>query len=200
MPAPSKSTTFEERINFPQHLSPEEPLATREDGQDELTCLGGVLETTPLGGVVGIDVGGVKFINYSFSDECFGNLCGRLQSGEYPERFVVLIASREDMENRLQDISIALKHRKLAMLWVTNEDVSEVDFVGELSEALKETLKAVEPGDTNEVLANKLGIKPTACVNRTDKLTKMRLLRKKLHAGEYGYKQYEFAPVLPTSR
>ncbi len=199
MPAPTKSRTFK-KITFPQYLSPKKPLATREDGQDQLTQLGEILKQTPLGGVVGIDVGGVKFINYSFSDECFGNLCGRLQSGEYPERFVVLIAPAEHMENRLQDISIALKHRKLAMLWAMDEDISEYDFVGELSEALKETLKAVEPGDTNEVLAKKLGIKPTACVNRTDKLTKMRLLRKKLHAGEYGYKQYEFAPVLPIPR
>lgn len=85
------------------------------------------------------------------------------------------------------------------MLWLTHRDASEYDVVGELSEALKETLRAVEPGDTNEILADKLNIKPTACINRTDKLTKMRLLRKKLHAGEYGYKQYEFAPVLSPS-
>ncbi len=86
------------------------------------------------------------------------------------------------------------------MLCTPDEGAAEYDVVGELSEALKETLKAVEPGDTNEVLADKLHIKPTACINRTDKLTKMRLLRKRLHAGEYGYKQYEFAPVLPTPR
>lgn len=200
MPAPSKSTIFEKKINFPQHLSPKDPLATREAGQVQLARLGEVLEDTQAGEVVGIDVSGVEFINYSFSDECFGNLCGRLQSGEFPDRFVVLVAPEEGMENRLQDISIALKNRKLAMLWIAHEDAPEYDLVGELSEALKETLKAVEPGDTNETLAGKLNIKSTACINRTDKLTKMRLLRKKLHAGEYGYKQYEFAPVLPARR
>ncbi len=197
--APGKTTPFEEIFPFPQLRSPEAPLATREDGQEELARLGEALEGVRPGGVVGVDVSGVEFINYSFSDECFGNLAGRLQSGEHPERFVVLVAPKKDMENRLQDIEVALKNRKLAMIWAEDEDASEYDVVGELSEALRETLKAVEPGDTNDVLAEKLAIKSTACINRTDKLTKMRLLRKKLHAGEYGYKQYEFAPVLPAS-
>lgn len=195
-----KTAVFEEIYKFPRYRSPEDPLATREDGQNELTHIEGALEDTQPGGVVGINVSAVKFINYSFSDECFGNLAGRLQSGEYPDRFVVLIAPEKDVENGLQDIAVALKNRKLAMLWTAGEDASEYDVVGDLSEPLKETLKAVEPGDTNEILAEKLNIKSTACINRTDKLTKMRLLRKKLHAGEYGYKQYEFAPVLPTSR
>lgn len=197
--APGKSKIFEEIVQFPQHRSAHDPLATREDGQEQLALLEEVLERTAQGGVVGINVGEVEFINYSSSDECFGNLCGRLGSGEYPERFVVLVAPEEAMGNRLEDIAVALTRRKLAMLWTPREDAPGYDVVGDLSEALKETLKAVEPGDTNEVLAEKLNIKPTACINRTDKLTKMRLLRKSPHVGEYGYKQYEFAPVLPAS-
>lgn len=199
MYAPGQTKIFEEIVQFPQHRSAGEPLATREDGQEQLALLGEVLERTPPGGVVGINVGGVEFINYSSSDECFGNLCGRLRSGEYSDRFVVLVAPEEAMGNRLEDIALALQSRKLAMLWMPREDALSYDVVGDLSEALKETLKAVEPGDTNEVLAEKLNIKSTACINRTDKLTKMRLLRKSPHVGEYGYKQYEFAPVLPAS-
>lgn len=200
MPASSKTIGLEKVHSFPCCLSADALLANREYGEKERACLEETLEAAEPGEVVGIDVGQVRFINYSFSDECFGKLCGRLQSGEYPDRFVVLIAPEEELENSLYDISIALKNRKLAMLWLTHRDaVSEYDVVGELSEALEETLRAVEPGDTNEILADKLNIKPTACINRTDKLTKMRLLRKKLHAGEYGYKQYEFAPVLSPS-
>lgn len=199
MPAPSKPTVLKEEFTFPLCLESDALLANREDGQKERACLEEALENTEPGDVVGVNVGRVKFINFSFADECFGTLCGRLQSGEYPDRFVVLIAPKEDLENKLQDISIALKNRKLAMLWLANQDASEYDVVGELSEALKETLRAVEPGDTNEILADKLGIKPTACINRTEKLSKMRLLRKKLHAGEYGYKQYEFSPVVTPS-
>lgn len=199
MPAPSKSIGLEKVLSFPLRLSEKDLLANREDGERERVCLEEEIEAIEPGGVVGVDVGQVRFINYSFSDECFGKVCGRLQSGEYPDRFVVLIAPREELETSLHDIYIALKNRKLAMLWITHQDALEYGVVGELSEALKETLRAVEPGDTNEILAAKLNIKPTACINRTDKLTRMRLLRKKLHAGEYGYKQYEFAPVLPPS-
>lgn len=195
MPVSSNTMGLEKVLDFPCCLPADDLLANREDGEKERACLEEALAAAGPDEVVGIDVGQVKFINYSFSDECFGKLCGRLQSGEYPDRFIVLIAPEEELENSLYDVSIALKNRKLAMLW-THHDASEYDVIGELSEALKETLRAVKPGDTNEILANKLNIKPTACINRTDKLTKMRLLRKKLHVGDYGYKQYEFAPVL----
>ena len=198
MPTHSMLARLEE-LQFPRCLSKGELLATREQGESERACLEKDLGNAQPGEVLGINVGRVRFINYSFSDECFGKLCSRLQSGEYPDRFAVLVAPREDMENRLQDISMALKNRKLAMLWLSCPDDPEGDVVGELSENLKQTLRAVRPGDTNEVLAEKLNIKLTACINRTDKLTKMRLLRKKLHAGEYGYKQYEFAPIVTIS-
>lgn len=200
MPAPSKSPVLGALLDFPQRLSPEDPLATREDGQAELACLENALETAALGEVVGVDVSGVKFINYSFSDACFGTLCGRLHAGEHSDRFVVLVAPREDFENRLQDISVALKNRKLAMLCLADPgDPSTQEVVGELSESLKETLRAVEPGDTNEALAERLNIKLTTCINRTDKLSRMRLLRKSERARESGYRQYEFSPVLPFS-
>lgn len=195
-----KSAALEEVRQIPLCLPSDFLLATRQDGSKERACIEKELEDLAPGRTLGLNLGKVEFINFSFADECFVNLCGRLQAGEHLDRFVVLIAPKENLENELYDISVALKARKLAMLWLSDEEASECDVVGELSEALKETLRAVEPGDTNEVLAEKLNIKPTACINRTDKLTKMRLLRKKLHVGEYGYKQYEFAPVLPSHK
>lgn len=200
MPAPSKSSVFEVLLKFPQRLDPEDPLATREDGHEELACLEKTLDAAAPGEVVGVDLSQVRFINYSFSDECFGKLCGRLQAGEHPDRFVVLVAPQKDLENRLQDISVALKNRKLAMLCLADsEDPSTQEVIGDLSESLKETLRAVRLGDTNEVLAERLNIKLTTCINRTDKLSRMRLLRKSEHAREVGYRQYEFSPVLPFS-
>ncbi len=197
MPAPSKPAVFEVPVDFPRCLSPRDPLATREDGQKELSCLENVLSSAAPGEVVGVDVSGVRFINYSFSDECFGKLCGRLQAGEHPDRFVVLVATREDLENRLQDISVALKNRKLAMLCLEDPgDSSTQGVVGELSESLKETLRSIQPGDTNEDLAERLNIKLTTCINRTDKLSKMRLLRKYERTRESGHRQYELSPVL----
>lgn len=200
MPAPSKPAVFDMLLHFPQCISEEEPLATREDGQRELSRLEEALETAAPGEVVGVDVSGVRFINYSFSDQVFGKLCGRLWAGEHPDRFVVLVAPLQDLENRLQDIPVTLKNRKLAMLCLADpEDPSTQEVVGELSKSLKETLKAVRPGDTNEDLAERLEIKLTTCINRTDKLSRMRLLRKSERARESGHRQFEFSPVLPFS-
>jgi DNA-binding IclR family transcriptional regulator len=70
--------------------------------------------------------------------------------------------------------------------------------IGELPKSLEDTLNVVEAGDTNEALAGRLGINLTTCNNRTDRLVKLRLLRRTLHQGELGYKQYEFAPVLAS--
>lgn len=200
MPAPSKQSVFEVLLDFPRCVSREEPLATREDGKEELGCLEDALENVAPGKVLGVDVGGVSFINYSFSDACFGTLCGRLRAGEHAERFVVLVASSEDLDNSLHDISVALKSRKLAMLCLSDPgDVSTQDVVGELSESLKQTLWAVRPGDTNDELAERLNINLTTCINRTEKLAKMRLLRKSERIKESGYRQYELAPVLSST-
>jgi hypothetical protein len=200
MTAPSTSSIFEVLLNFPQRLSPEQPLATREDGQEELACLENVLREVAPGEVVGVNASQVRFINYSFSDECFGNLCGRLHAGEHPDRFVVIIAPHEDLKNRLQDVSVALKNRKLAMLCLTEPgNIFSQEVVGELSESLRETLSAVRVGDTNEDLAERLHINLTTCINRTEKLSKMRLLRKSERVKESGYRQYELSPVLSHS-
>lgn len=201
MPAPSKSITFNILLDFPLRRRPEEPLATRETGQEELAALENELDAATTGDVVGVDVTSVRFINYSFSDECFGKLCGRLLSGEHKDRYVVLIAPDHTFEDQLQDISVALQNRKSAMLCSADrEDPSGQKIIGELSENLRETLRAVQPDDTNEVLAAKLNIKLTTCINRTDKLSKMRLLRKSEHAADTGHRQYKFSPVLPVSQ
>lgn len=200
MPAPSTSMVFNVLLHFPLQRPWEEPLATREAGQEELAALENRLGDATPGDVVGVDITKVRFINYSFSDECFGKLCGRLQSGEHKDRFVVLIAPDNTFEDQLQDISVALKNRKSAMLCSADrEDPSDQRIIGELSENLRETLRAVQPGDTNEVLADKLNINLTTCINRTDKLSKMRLLRKSEHAADTGHRQYKFSPVLPVS-
>lgn len=85
MTAPSKQSVFEVLLDFPRCVSREEPLATREDGKEELGCLEDALENVAPGEVLGVDVGDVSFINYSFSDACFGTLCGRLWAGEHAE-------------------------------------------------------------------------------------------------------------------
>jgi hypothetical protein len=194
------SSVLHKIVEFPCELGPDDLLGDRESGRRERALLEEDLEGIGPGEVLGVDVQQVRFINFTFSDECFGKLVENLRSGEHPDRFVVLIASEEDLEEKLADVAISLAARKLAMLWLTDpEDASDQRIVGELPKYLEDTLRAVKPGDTNEALAKRLGINLTTCNNRTDKLVKLRLLRRKLHEGGLGYKQWEFAPVLsPT--
>ncbi len=175
-------------------------MAGRKRGEEERLRLEKELRSVDDGAVLGIDVGQVLFVNHSFVDECFGALVRKLFSGEYKDRFVVLVASPEEQAEMLEDVSISLERRKLAMLCSGQDGEKDSTYIiGELPEYLRSTLNAVEPGDTNESLAEKLNIKLTTCSNRTDRLAKLRLLRKQLRSGELGYKQFEFSPVLPPA-
>jgi hypothetical protein len=187
-------------VTFPQTKEPETPLGNRQLGEEERAQLERKLTEAEPGEIVGIDARRVEFLNYTFADECFGKLFNRMRAGEFGDRFAVFVADESTFEDELKDVSVALAARKLAALCV--EDPARTEdwrIVGELPESLKDTLDAVEAGDTNETLARRLGIQLTTCNNRTDRLVKLRLLRRTLHRGDLGYKQYEFAPVLATS-
>jgi hypothetical protein len=188
------------RVGFPIQLEADEPLATRQAGAKERALLERELEKAEPGDIVGVDVRHVQFINYTFSDECFGKLIDGLRLGHHPERFVLLLATPEGLEEKLKDVAVALAGRKLAMVWLADpQDTDDQGIVGDLPKYLEDTLRSVKPGDTNHTLAERLGINLTTCNNRTDKLVKLRLLRRKLHEGGLGYKQYEFTPVLPPT-
>ena len=196
MPTLNGSTLLEV-MEFPRSLPPDYPLGDREVGAHERALIEQKLENVKPGETLGVDTRRVKFINYTFSDECFGKLASNLRAGDLGDRFVVLVATRKQADDTLKDVSLALVGRKLAMLCVADpEDPSDPYVIGELPEYLRDTLEAVKPGDTNELLANRLGINLTTCSNRTDKLVGLRLLRRKPHAGKFGYKQYEFTPIL----
>ncbi len=187
-------------VEFPQTQKSDAPLGNRELGEKERTLLEREVGEAKTGEIIGIDARRVEFLNYTFADECFGKLFDRMRAGEFGERFAVLIADESKLEEELKDVSVALAARKLAMLRVDDPSRTEEWYViGDLPRSLEDTLKAVEPGDTNEILANRLGINLTTCNNRTDRLVKLRLLRRSLHQGNLGYKQFEFAPVLTPS-
>lgn len=190
-----------ELVGFPGFLPPTAPLGTRELGRRERARLQATLDARPAGAVVAVDLRRVELVNHAFSDECFAVLLERMRAGEHPGRFVVLVAPPEALADPLANVPIVLARRDLAVLCLREpEGVSPPDVAGQLSERLADTLRAVLPGDTNEALAEKLGIGLTACANRTAKLARMRLLRKgPRRKGALGYKQYEFAPVLPEA-
>lgn len=198
MPTASHATT--KRVEFPLTQEPDTPLGNRQLGREERTLLEREVANAKPGEIIAIDARKVEFLNYTFADECFGKLFSRMSAGEFGERFAVLVANEPKLEEELKDISVALAARKLAVLCI--DDLTRtVDWrvLGNLPKSLEDTLVAVQAGDTNETLASRLGINLTTCNNRTDRLVKLRLLRRSLHLGDLGYKQYEFAPVLNSS-
>jgi hypothetical protein len=197
---PTASRATIKVVKFPQTQEPNAPLGNRQLGEEERILLEREVAKVSPGEIVGIDARQVEFLNYTFADECFGKLFNRMRAGELGERFAVFVADESRLEEELKDVSVALAARKLAVLCVDDPTRAEDwRIMGELPKSLEDTLEAVEAGDTNETLANRLGINVTTCNNRTDRLVKLRLLRRTLHQGDLGYKQYEFAPVLATS-
>lgn len=172
-------------------------LAGRKGGATERTRLRQMIESYEPGSVLGLDVRAVDFMNFSFADECFGALAQEMYAGENKDRYVVLIVSPGEQEDILEEIQVSLERRKLAMFYANKaEGSADLRVVGELPDYLAHTLQSVQPGDTNEALAERLDIKLTTCSNRTDKLAKLRLVRKRRRQGGLGYKQFEFFPVL----
>ncbi len=137
-------------------------------------------------------------MNFSFADECFRVLAQELSAGEIEDRYVVLIVSPGEQEDLVEEIQISLERKKLAMFLAEASEGGPADLriIGGLPDYLEHTLSAVRPGGTNEKLAERLGLNLTTCSNRTDKLAKLRLLRKRRRRGSLGYKQLEFFPVL----
>jgi hypothetical protein len=197
---PTASRATIKVVKFPKTREPNAPLGNRQLGEEERILLEREVAQVSSGEIVGIDARQVEFLNYTFADECFGKLFNRMHAGELGERFAVFVADESKLEEELKDVSVALAARKLAALCVDDPTRAEDwHIIGALPKSLEDTLEAVEAGDTNETLASRLGINVTTCNNRTDRLVKLRLLRRTLHQGDLGYKQYEFAPVLITS-
>ena len=176
-------------------------LAGRKRGAIEREHLKRRLASLGSGSVLGVDVRAAEFINFSFADECFRLLVQELSAGDVEDRYVVLIVSPKEQEDLTEEIQVSLERKKLAMFLAetSDESAAHVRIFGELPDYLAHTLSCVRPGDTNETLAERLEINLTTCSNRTDKLAKLRLVRKKRRQGGLGYKQFEFSPVLPAA-
>lgn len=173
-------------------------LAGRKGGAMERDRLKRALAALGPGSVLGVDAREAEFMNFSFADECFRMLAQELSAGEAEDRYVVLIVSPNEQEDVIEEIQVSLERKKLAMFLAeaSGEGPVDVRIIGELPDHLAHTLASVQAGDTNETLAERLDLNLTTCSNRTDRLAKLRLLRKQRRQGGLGYKQFEFFPVL----
>lgn len=176
-------------------------LAGRKGGLMERDRIKRALASLGPGSVLGVDVRAAEFMNFSFADECFRLLAQELSTGDVEDRYIVLIVSPAEQADLTEEIQVSLERKKLAMFLAeaSDEGATDVRIVGELPDYLAHTLACVHPGDTNETLSERLDLNLTTCSNRTDKLAKLRLVRKQRRQGGLGYKQFEFSPVLPAA-
>lgn len=176
-------------------------LAGRKGGAMERERIKRRLASLGPGSVLGVDVRAAEFMNFSFADECFRLLAQELSAGDVEDRYIVVIVSSKEQEDLMEEIQVSLERKKLAMFLAepSGEGAADVRIIGELPDYLAHTLACVLPGDTNETLAARLDLNLTTCSNRTDKLAKLRLVRKQRRQGGLGYKQFEFSPVLPAA-
>ena len=173
-------------------------LAGRKSGAMERDRLKRALKSLGPGSVLGVDLRDAQFINFSFADECFRVLAQELTAGEAEDRYMVLVVSPGEQEDLMEEIHVSLERKKLAMFLAeaSAEGSADLRIVGELPGYLAHTLASVRSGDTNETLADRLDLNLTTCSNRTDKLARLRLVRKERRQGGLGYKQFKFSPVL----
>ena len=153
-------------------------MVTRRTGRTVREALGDALESLPKGGVLYVDTRGIELMDYSFADEALGILASRVASGEYGERYVVLVEEDRDL---LENVEASLAQRSLAMIRV--DEVGESPgVVGKLPDHLVETLDMIYASGsiTNADLAARLGLNHTACNNRGTKLAKLGLIHRRI--------------------
>ncbi len=136
-------------------------LVTRPTGQAVRERIERDLEKEPEGSVVGLDFAKVGVIDYSCADEIAAKLVSRLLSGEYGDRYLVLLGLNE---NQKDNIEVALERKGLAA--AAELKGSGRVLLGELHNYLKDTLEHVEKkgrvtakemGDAKKLEANTSG-------------------------------------------
>jgi len=109
-------------------------LVTRPSGQAIRERIERDIENEPDGEVIGLDFSKIGVIDYSCADEIVTKLVSRLLSGEYGEKYLLLIGLNE---NQKENIEVALERKDLAIM-AEMQDKSRV-VLGNLNNYLKDT-------------------------------------------------------------
>ena len=188
-------------------------LAMRPRGRQVQEALDRMLRKLPPGGVLVVDFDDVEMMDYSFADEALGTLYSRMAAKEYPDRYLVLVVSDDEVsEALLENVEVALSQREVAALVLPRSMVSEGGIkpshedgaaqwrvIGRLPEHLIDTLGAVMGKDLVTVrdLVEALSLESvTACNNRIAKLYQLHLVRRKASVVPEGGRQYCYSSVV----
>src|SRR3989304_3927254 len=113
-------------------------LVTRPSGQVIRNRIENDMENEKDGEVIALDFSKIGIIDYSCADEVVAKLISRLLSGEYGDKYIILIGLNE---NQRENIEVALERKELAVM-AQMKDERKI-LLGSLNNYLKETLNLI---------------------------------------------------------
>ncbi|HBR17681.1 MAG: hypothetical protein A3G39_02460 [Deltaproteobacteria bacterium RIFCSPLOWO2_12_FULL_43_16] len=127
------------------------------------------------GAVIVIDFSKIGIVDYSCADEIVAKLVSRLLSGEYGDRYIVLIGLNE---NQKENIEVALERKELAVIGMMRD--KEKVLIGSLNKYLSDTLELIlKKGNiTAKELSEEMKLEPNASGMRLLNLYKKRLVKR----------------------
>src|SRR3990170_520757 len=127
------------------------------------------------GAVIALDFSKIGIVDYSCADEIAAKLISRLLSGEYGDRYIVLIGLSE---NQRENIEVALERKELAVMAEMRDN--EKVLIGSLNKYLSDTLELIlKKGNiTAKELSETMQLEPNAGGMRLLNLYKKRLVKR----------------------
>src|SRR4030042_3029419 len=113
-------------------------LVTRPSGQVIRTRIEKDMENAKDGEIIALDFSKIGIIDYSCADEVVAKLISRLLSGEYGDKYIILIGLNE---NQRENIEVALERKELAVMAQMKN--GKKALLGNLNNYLKETLNLI---------------------------------------------------------
>src|SRR4030043_1052768 len=113
-------------------------LVTRPSGQVIRNRIEKDMENEKDGEIIALDFSKIGIIDYSCADEVIAKLISRLLSGEYGDRYIILIGLNE---NQKENIEVALERKDLAVMAEMGN--GKKILIGSLNNYLKETLNLI---------------------------------------------------------
>jgi hypothetical protein len=150
-------------------------LVTRPSGQAIRKRIERDLGQEPAGAVIALDFSRIGVIDYSCADEIVTKLLSRLLSGEYGDKYLILVGLNE---NQKENIEVALERKDLAIM-AEMKDGNRV-VIGNLNSYLKDTLKFIVKNKkvTSKDLAEAKKIEANTSGTRLLNLFKKRLVKR----------------------
>jgi hypothetical protein len=150
-------------------------LVTRPSGQAIRERIERDMEKEPNGTVIALDFSKIGVIDYSCADEIVTKLLSRLLSGEYGEKYLLLLGLNE---NQKENIEVALERKDLAIM-AEMKDGNRI-VLGNLNSYLKDTFDFIvkKKKVTSKDLADAKKIEANTSGTRLLNLSKKRLVRR----------------------